>query len=131
MKTPEEFLDWLYHIPAPEGGWTMMAGALLFRAGLAPVAVSIRELLRNVDHLNPNRSEAPSMAIHFYRIEPYDNAVVDLYGGGNRGIGVVDGGSWYGQGVDYLPLDALNGDYLGWTTSDVLLATGDPVGHGG
>lgn len=127
-----EFLDWLYkdHTPPDGKTWNGWAGSLLYRAGLAPARANIRALIREAGPLNTDRTAAPPMAIHFFHIGANDNAVVDHQGGGKTAIGV---GPWvtpFGDGIGNWTLDKYNGDYLGWTTSDVLLALDAPVVHG-
>jgi len=112
-----QILNWVIKHPVRDvddrhwGGWGGWDGALLSRLGVAPEAPSIRELAKRAAALFPSRLEAPVGAVHFFLIEPYGHAVVDVCGGGRTVLEARGGG------LRYTSIDEIcrgGSIYLGW-----------------
>lgn len=85
MITSNQIMEWAEQNPLRDGeSWSGWDGSLLFRLGVAPPTPSVSDLARQHLPLNPIMADAPVGAIHFFDLEPYGHAGVDVYGGGSR-----------------------------------------------
>lgn len=116
MKTSAELINWVILNPRRNEGdgwsesWAGFDGAWLYRMGVVPVAPSIDALRFKVDALNTDPGQAPVGAVHFWSVQPYGHASVDVFGGGTTQL-VIEFGRVMVRSGDEL---ASRHQYLGW-----------------
>lgn len=116
-KSVADIEDWAIHTPeAQTRDWDMLAGSFIrSAANLNGSFASVHHARLKTNIASKDWTVAGPGAVHYFSVNPYDYAVIDLDGGGTRCLGTGTKLDYsIGKHLGIVSLKAIPHMYLGW-----------------